>query len=393
MEIAMAFDGLQIGGIERVGADYAKILKQLGHSVTIINLRPSLTEMEQEFPKECRIIHCAYPRILASEQYVQLTKKGTAFYLLYPLVKAVLWIVNFFYKIICRRAPEIKKKYDLSIAFSGHFNDLTFIERNYINAEKKICWLHGALYSYLLASQGYINLYRKIKNLIVLVDEAQEEAFFYNKGLKLSIHKLYNPTFIKNKNANQEIIDEIKKKYGKYMVMVSRFKYPHKDHYTVAKALEIVRNKYKDEINLIFIGNGPEENKVKEYVSQLQNVSESIFFLGSRLDVQNFYSAAYMLVHASVAGEGLPTVLLEALAYDLPIVVTDSKTGPREILGNEQYGLLCHVKDPEDMAKKIHMLVNDAELYEHYKNSSQERLQDFTPDRIKCNLQKILEEI
>ena len=36
----MVFDGLQIGGVERVGADYAKMLCQMGHDVTIVNLRP-----------------------------------------------------------------------------------------------------------------------------------------------------------------------------------------------------------------------------------------------------------------------------------------------------------------------------------------------------------------
>lgn len=43
---------------------------------------------------------------------------------------------------------------------------------------------------------------RKLKNLIVLVDDAQEEALSYNKNLKLNIHKLYNPTFIKNREIN-----------------------------------------------------------------------------------------------------------------------------------------------------------------------------------------------
>ena len=59
------------------------------------------------------------------------------------------------------------------------------------------------------------------------------------------------------------------------------------------------------------------------------------------------------MVHASVAGEGLPTIMLEAMAYDLPMVVTDSKTGPREILRNNEYGLLCRVQDPKDMADNI----------------------------------------
>ena len=49
----MVFDGLQIGGVERVGADYAKMLCQMGHDVTIVNLRPKANEMKKEFPESC----------------------------------------------------------------------------------------------------------------------------------------------------------------------------------------------------------------------------------------------------------------------------------------------------------------------------------------------------
>lgn len=69
MKIAIVFDGLQIGGIERVGADYARILSELGHDVTVVNLVPNLKEMEKEFPKDCKWIGFNYPRRIVTEQY------------------------------------------------------------------------------------------------------------------------------------------------------------------------------------------------------------------------------------------------------------------------------------------------------------------------------------
>ena len=62
MNIALVFDGLNIGGIERVGADYAKLLRQLGHDVTIINLMPELCEMVKEYPEDCKYKTIKYPR-------------------------------------------------------------------------------------------------------------------------------------------------------------------------------------------------------------------------------------------------------------------------------------------------------------------------------------------
>ena len=394
MKIAIVFDGLQIGGIERVGADYARILSELGHDVTVVNLVPNLKEMEKEFPKDCKWIGFNYPRRIVTEQYAQLVKKGfwgTACYLVAMLVMPVIsYTLKRKFKMIYHDSEE----FDLTIAFSGHFNDLDFVSREFIKSKKKMCWLHGALYSYFLISYGYMRLYEKIKNLIVLVDDAQEEALSYNKNLKLNIHKLYNPTFIKNSEINCAHVEELKQKYGKFVLMVSRFEYPHKDQYTVAKMLDIVRKKYHEDLDLVFVGDGPDEESVKKYVITLsQDTQEHIHFEGSRFDVQDYYKAAFLLVHASVAGEGLPTIMIEAMSYRLPMVVTDSKTGPREILGENEYGLLCRVKDPEDMANKVKKIASDPDLYNHYVLKSDERIKDFSPDVIKERLKSILEEV
>lgn len=394
MNIALVFDGLQIGGIERVGADYAKILCELGHNVTIINLMPQLNEMEKEFPKTCRFKHFYYPRMATVAQYAQLTKKGFLGTLVYLAAMVLMPTVSFAFKSIFKIKRLINNDYDIMIAFSGHFNDLDFVARNFSNAKHKMCWLHGALYSYSLISYGYMNLYNKINNLIVLVDDAQEECLMYNKNLKLNINKLYNPTFINKKVVNKTNVEKLKKKYGIFLLMVSRFEYPHKDQYTVAKMLEIIRTQYGANVDLVFVGTGPEEAKVKRFVSEFSiDVQKHIHFEGSKMNVQDYYNAAYMLVHASVAGEGLPTIMIEALAYNLPMVVTDSKTGPREILGENEYGLLCKVQDPIDMAKKVNSLLSNKNLYMNYKVKIKERLMDFSPEVIKEQLKDIVSKI
>ena len=220
-----------------------------------------------------------------------------------------------------------------------------------MQANQRMSWVHGAIYSYLLISDGYINLYQKIHNLVVLVDDAQEEFFMYNKQLDLNVNKLYNPTYfskIERKNI------DLRKKYGDYILMVARFDYPHKDHYTVIRAFRDYILSADKKLNLVLVGDGPDLEKVKDFTSTLENeVKKRIFFAGSTTNVEDYYKNAKLLVHASVAGEGLPTVILEALAQSIPVVSTDSKVGPREILGNNEYGLLSKVKDYKDMSNKI----------------------------------------
>ena len=226
MKIAMVFDGLQIGGIERVGADYARILTSAGHDVTIINLRPHLTDLEKEFPSSCHMVHFNYSRKLTPEQYNKAIRMWNWGKYAYPVIATALFPLNIALKMISRIKEN--NHYDLAIAFSEHFNDLTFVADDFVKAKHKLCWLHGALYTYLLLSDGFLNLYRKIKNLVVLVESGQHEVFEYNKFLHLNIHQLYNPSFIAEKRVNNNEVRRLQEKYGKYIVMVSRMEAPQK---------------------------------------------------------------------------------------------------------------------------------------------------------------------
>ena len=138
MKIAMVFDGLQVGGIERVGADYVKLLQQLGHKVTIFNLNPKLNDMEKEYRNECDIIPINFPRKLAPEQYTKLIKNNILGQFVYSFVYIAMLLINFLYKIIYHHRHILKQKYDLAIAFSGHYNDLTFVASGFVKCKKKM---------------------------------------------------------------------------------------------------------------------------------------------------------------------------------------------------------------------------------------------------------------
>lgn len=395
MNVALVLDGLRVGGIERVCVDYCNIFLELGYKVTIFNLRPNLDDLESEIPQQVHIVDLPFPNWLAPERYAKLVRRNFIYKVAYIVFYAVFTIITWLYKYFCKiKYKECRQEFKYLISFSSHFNDLTFVSKSFAKNKNKLSWSHGAIYSYLLISDGFINLYNKIKNIVVLVDDAQEEVLSYDKHLKLNIYKLYNPTFVKARKVDKNKVLKIKQKYGKFLIMVSRFEYPHKDHFTVIKAFENLILKYKMDLNLVFIGTGPDEERVKKFTASLDNnVKKRIHFLGTKLDVQNYYASAYLLVHASVAGEGLPTVMIEAMNYQLPEVVTDSKTGPREILGNNEYGFLCKVKDVNDMSQKIYLLCENKKLYKHYQEAERERLKDFTPQVIKTKLGIILESI
>jgi len=60
--------------------------------------------------------------------------------------------------------------------------------------------------------------------------------------------------------------------------------------------------------------------------------------------------------------EGMPTVIIEALALGKPVIVT-RVGGIPEIIKNEFNGLLIPPKSPEHVAKAVYKLLNDEKLY------------------------------
>lgn len=385
MKIAIVFDGLGFGGIERVGIDYIKILQDLGYEVDVYNINPNYTDMEKMISNNCHIIHCSFSKFLCPELYSFGVKRWWWGKFAYPII----YLITSFFLVI-RKFFRIGrfKNYDLAIAFSGHINDLTFVSSGFIKSEKKMCWLHGGLGEYLLITHGYATLYKKIKNLITLSDYMQDAALLGNKFLSnLNINKIYNPTFIYENVIDVNFVQELQETYGDFFLTVGRFT-KQKDQITIIRAMKILKDEFGIDNKLLLVGDGEEKNKAMEVVSDL-GMNENIIFIGNRIDVQNFYSASKLFIHSSPA-EGLPTVLLEAMNFGIPVVATKSMPGVEEILCNNEFGLECPVGNAKKMAECIYRIITDEELYNHYKSQGYIRVNDFAPKSIANQLKNII---
>lgn len=382
VKIAVVFDGLGVGGIERVGIDYIRLLSDLGHEIVVYNLNPSANEMESEINENIKIRRIRFPRKMCPEMYVVLIKRFWWGKYIYLPIHIGLNFLLFFHKVI----KKIRKdKYDFAIAFSGHFNDLTFVQKGYVKTDHKICWLHGGIQDYALLSSGFLMLYQKIGNLVTLSSFCQDSVLNLNPNLcSLNIQKIYNPTFIGNRTVDYTVVDSLRKEYGDFILMVGRMT-KEKDHKTVIEAGKILKDKYGINNKILFLGDGVERSELEEYVENM-DMKDQIFFMGSRMDVQNYYAAAKILVHSSPA-EGLPTVLLEAMHFGLPIVATNSLPGVPEILENDKDGLVCSVGDKDKMAEYIYALLTNSELYKKYSDRGKSRINAFRPETVQRQLE------
>jgi glycosyltransferase involved in cell wall biosynthesis len=102
---------------------------------------------------------------------------------------------------------------------------------------------------------------------------------------------------------------------------------------------------------LVVVGKGPHREELASLAREL-GVADSVSFPGYTDNPYAYMGRASVFVLSS-AVEGLPTVLIEALACGCTIVSTDCQYGPREILEDGRYGRLTPVGDAERMADAI----------------------------------------
>jgi glycosyltransferase involved in cell wall biosynthesis len=102
-------------------------------------------------------------------------------------------------------------------------------------------------------------------------------------------------------------------------------------------------------------GFGPSNNRLAKLVRAL-DLDRNIVLLGPRPDIELVYPALNVLTLCSIAGEGFPNVLCEAMACDVPCVATDVGDSA-EIIGD--CGLIVPKSDPEALARAWHVLLQN----------------------------------
>lgn len=122
-----------------------------------------------------------------------------------------------------------------------------------------------------------------------------------------------------------------------------------KDFPTLLQAMARVRR--TRDVRLIIIGEGEDRQALASLAQQL-GIADAVDLHGHVENPYPFFAGASVYALSSRC-EGLPTVLLEALALGLPIVATDCPSGPREILQGGALGRLVPVDDPEALAEAI----------------------------------------
>ena len=153
---------------------------------------------------------------------------------------------------------------------------------------------------------------------------------------------------------------------------------PQKDPLTFIRAIAVARERVP-ELRALMVGDGSLRSDAQDEVKRLR-LERVIGLTGFRRDADELLAAASLATLSSVV-EGLGSVLLDAMAFGVPIAATTAGGIP-DVITHGETGLLSPPRDPKALAENIVRLLSDRSLAASLSARARERVKDFSVERM-----------
>lgn len=244
-----------------------------------------------------------------------------------------------------------------------------------------------------LINKKLVKLYN-FADLVISNSKENSLDLIKNFNIKTNIKTIYNLIDIKSiKEKSQQEIDIKKRRFT--FVTIGRLD-AGKNHKLLIEAIKNM------EADLWIIGNGVLMDNLELIIDNL-GLQDKVKLLGRQKNPYKFLDKADCFVFGS-NHEGFPNVLLEALACGLPVISTDCKSGPREILAPDsdfskqtkdiefaEHGILTPVKDIKKMTEAMQKILNDKQLRYNYTKKAPTRVKEFDVEILIKEWEKVLD--
>lgn len=323
MKKIIIISDLIAGGVEKVNTTIAENIDSYKYEVTIV----SITNNDEEEHRN------------ENFKYRSLNIKNQS--------RAMIKLIKIF--------KEIKP--DVIITCSGFDTYYSLLYTKIVNIKCKCIYIQHSVYSKNLDNKNIkqllihhyfsriINIFNKCDAIVYVSQGVKDDFEKYYKIDEGKSNVIYNP--IIDKDVLIKLNDNIKKSLD--LITIGRLE-SEKNQIMIIKALKIILDKgYK--ARLCILGEG----SLKEYLLQEAiklGIENSIEFKGYVNDV-NFILKEKDIFLLTSKHESFGNVIVEAMNCGVPVISTDCPCGPREIIGNNEYGYLVNIDDIDDLVNKI----------------------------------------
>ena len=193
----------------------------------------------------------------------------------------------------------------------------------------------------------------------------------------------------KIKDHNTGFLSKYDLEKDKYLLFIGRLSVLKGAQYLI-KAFRTIKNEYP-KLKLVIVGTGQFEN----YLRNLAHGVEDVVFTGyvdSLTDKKLLYENCLAVVVPSLY-EGLPMVVLEAMAYSKPVLASNVGGTPM-LVKHGKNGFLVKPGDPKSLEKSIRILFEDANLRKKMGSFGRRLVEkEFTVDRMVGKTLKVYESL
>lgn len=221
--------------------------------------------------------------------------------------------------------------------------------------------------------------YPRAEHVVTVSKDAADDLADLVGIPRSDVQAIYNPTLVEEVYQKAEEPVEhpwFSSESPEVILGVGRLA-PEKDFRTLLEAFASVTD--ERETRLIVLGDGPEHSSLETRAAELE-VADRVDFPGFVDNPYTYMRNADLFVLSSKL-EGMPNVLVEALAVGTPVVATDCPSGPRELLADGRYGELVPVGDHAAMSDAIERQLSDPERTAEQIAEVQSTLKQFRPNR------------
>ena len=268
---------------------------------------------------------------------------------------------------------EFIKENKIDGIIADHWKSLEHLKTN----KKKICLIHGKEINH----EKHTSLNKRVLEVLDNVETiVANSEYTKNLAISLGVQQdkilVINPGVDPVEELDKKTLDKVEnllKHKSPRLITVSRFD-KRKNHFNVIMALRNLKQIYPN-IVYICIGDGDEENNIKDITSELSLNDQVMFFKNITSDLKNsLLSKSNIFVMPSIINkssvEGFGIAYIEAAQYGVPSL-GGKDGGASDAIENEKTGLICDGNDLEAIYSSIDLMLKNNKHIEYGKRAKE----------------------